>query len=149
MNPDIAKKISTDMEFLARGPTIYARMFTTYNINGFKFRTLSREQGLKTQKNGVFLTSNTWCIVSNTDRNARQVVLPNYGKVEVIVELNYFGRFKVVLFKCQWADTARDRGFKRDAWNFNCVNLSRLITLVIVRVMILISKHLKQIWSIT
>ncbi|KAJ4832056.1 hypothetical protein Tsubulata_009187 [Turnera subulata] len=32
-----------------------------------------------------------------------------------------------MLFRCQWADTTRDRGFRKDAWNFDCVNFSRLI----------------------
>ncbi|XP_060170410.1 uncharacterized protein LOC132601328 [Lycium barbarum] len=127
MNPDIANTISTDLEFLARGPMTNARRFTAYNINGFKFRTLSREQGSKTQNSGVFLTSGTSCIASNADRYARQADLPYYGKVEDIIELNYYGRFRVCLFKYQWADTTRSRGFKRDAWNFNCVNFSRLI----------------------
>nr|XP_009775626.1 PREDICTED: uncharacterized protein LOC104225505 isoform X2 [Nicotiana sylvestris] len=127
MNPDIASTISTDLEFLAQGPCPDARRFTTYNINGFKFRTLSREQGSQTQNSGVFLTSDTSCIASNADRNARQADLPYYGKLEDIIELNYYGQFKVVLFKCKWADTTRDRGFKSDAWNFNCVNFSRLI----------------------
>ncbi|OIT38952.1 hypothetical protein A4A49_63370, partial [Nicotiana attenuata] len=72
MNPDIANTISTDLEFLARGPMPDARRFTAYNINGFKFQIVSREQGLKTQNSGVFLTSDTSCIASNADRNARQ-----------------------------------------------------------------------------
>ena len=47
--------------------------------------------------------------------------------LEVIIELNYYGQFKVVLFKCKWADTTRDRGYKKDQWNFNCVNFDKLI----------------------
>lgn len=146
MNPDIEDTISDDIKFLAQGPAPYARRFTAYNINGFKFRTLSREQGLKTQNSGVFLMSNTSCVASSADRNARQADLPYYGKLEDIIELNYYGKFRVVLFKCKWADATRDRGFKRDVWNFNCVNFSKLFTLVIVRIMILILKHHKQIW---
>ncbi|KAM3269222.1 hypothetical protein P3S67_030104 [Capsicum chacoense] len=127
MNPDIADTISTDLQFLSRGPSLSARRFSSYNINGFKFRTLSREQGLKTQNNGVFLTFDTSCISSNADRNARQAELPYYGKLEDIIKLNYYGQFKFVLFKCQWADTTHDRWFKKDVWNFNCVNFSKLI----------------------
>ncbi|KAH0705624.1 hypothetical protein KY285_010162 [Solanum tuberosum] len=36
-------------------------------------------------------------------------------------------KFKVILFKCLWADTTRNRGYKTDAWKFNCVNFSKLI----------------------
>ncbi|KAF3678006.1 hypothetical protein FXO37_04576 [Capsicum annuum] len=62
-----------------------------------------------------------------SNRHATQTDLPYYGKLEDIVKLNYYGKFRVVLFKCQWADTTRNRGFKIDAWKFNCVNFSKLI----------------------
>ncbi|XP_016476614.2 uncharacterized protein LOC107798160 [Nicotiana tabacum] len=127
MNPDTIDTMSIDLKFLARGPLVVARRFTAYNINGSKFRTLAREEGLRTQNSGVFLTSKTSCVASSIDGNLRQVELPYYGKLEDILEINYYGRFKVVLFKCRWADTARDRGYKKDRWNLNCVNFGRLI----------------------
>jgi hypothetical protein len=119
--------MSTDMKFLARGPLDNARRFTAYNVNGFKFRTLAREEGLRTQNSGVFLTSNTSCVSSSVDQNLRQADLPYYGKLEDIIEINYYGHINVVLFKCKWADTTRDRGYKKDQWKFNCVNFDRLI----------------------
>lgn len=127
MNPETLSTMSTDLKILARGPLDSARRFSAYNINGFKFRTLAREAGLKTQNSGVFLTSKTSCVSSSVDGNMRQADLPYYGKLEVIIEINYYGRFKVILFKCKWADTTRDRGYKKDRWNFNCVNFERLI----------------------
>jgi len=127
MNPDTIDTMSIDLKFLARGPSVVARSFTAYNINGSKFRTLAREEGLRTQNSGVFLTSKTSCVASSIDENLRQAELPYYGKLEDILEINYYGRFKVVLFKCRWADTARDRGYKKDRWNLNCVNFDRLI----------------------
>lgn len=105
--------MSSDLKFLARGPLDKARRFTAYNINGFKFRTLAREEGLKTQNSGVFLTSNTSCVSSSADGNLRQADLPYYGKLEDIIEINFYGHFKVTLFKCKCADTTRDRGYKR------------------------------------
>lgn len=127
MNPDISSSVSNDIKYLAQGPTPHARRFSAFNVNGFKFRTISREHGLKTQNSGVFLTSTTSCIASNTDRNIREADWPYYGKLEDIIELNYFGHFKVTLFKCKWADTTRDRGFFKDPWGFDCINFSRLI----------------------
>lgn len=35
--------------------------------------------------------------------------------------------FRVTLFKCKWADTTRDRGFRKDAWGFTSVNFSHSI----------------------
>ncbi|OIS98584.1 hypothetical protein A4A49_60955, partial [Nicotiana attenuata] len=70
--PIITYTISTDLKFLARGPAPNARRFIAYNINGFKFRVLSRDQGLKTQNSGVFLTSDTFYVSSSADKSARQ-----------------------------------------------------------------------------
>ncbi|KAH0658063.1 hypothetical protein KY285_026488 [Solanum tuberosum] len=44
------------------------------------------------------------------EKKLRQEELPYNGKFEDIVEINYNGRLKVVLFKCKWADTTQDRG---------------------------------------
>jgi hypothetical protein len=76
--------MGADLKFLACGPLDKARRFSAYNINGFKFRTSAREEGLKTQNSGVFLTSNTSCVSSSVDRNVRQAELPYYGKLEDI-----------------------------------------------------------------
>ncbi|PHT33826.1 hypothetical protein CQW23_25626 [Capsicum baccatum] len=61
------------------------------------------------------------------DRHATQADLPYYEKLKDIVELNYYDKFRVVLFKYQWADTTQNRGLKIDAWKFNCVNFFKLI----------------------
>ncbi|XP_059290366.1 uncharacterized protein LOC132043916 [Lycium ferocissimum] len=112
-NPDIVNTVSDDLRFLADGPAPHARRFTSFNINGLKFRTITREHGLKTQNSGVFLTSSTSCIASRADGNLRQADFPYYGKLKDIIELNYYGRFRVTLFKCKWADTTRDRPLER------------------------------------
>jgi len=75
----------------------------------------------------VFLTSSTSCVASGADQNIRQTYLAYYGKLEDIVELNYYGHFKVTLFKCKWADTTRDWRLRKDPWGFTCINFSRLI----------------------
>ncbi|KAH0776359.1 hypothetical protein KY290_007770 [Solanum tuberosum] len=102
--------MSINFKFLARGPSVNARRITVYNINGSRFQTLAQEEGLETQNKGVFLTSKTSCVASSVDKNLRQVELPYYGKLEDIIEINYNGRFRVVLFKSKWANTSRDRG---------------------------------------
>lgn len=33
----------------------------------------------------------------------------------------------MVLFKCKWVHTTRDRGYQKDILNFNCVNFDKLI----------------------
>lgn len=126
MNPDISSTIPDDLKYLAKGPSTQARRCSAYNINGFKFRTVAREHGFKTQNIGVYLTSATSCVASSADGNVREADLLYYGKLQDIIELNYSG-FKVTLFKCTWADTTTDRGFKKDAWGFSSINFSRVI----------------------
>lgn len=101
MNQDTIDTMSIVLKFLARGPSVNARRFIAYNINGSKFRTLAREEGLKTHNSGVSLTSQTSCVASSVDRNLRQVEIPYYGNLEDIIEINYNGQFKIVLFKCK------------------------------------------------
>ncbi|XP_028193133.1 uncharacterized protein LOC114378691 [Glycine soja] len=74
-----------------------------------------------------YLAEESLTFCSRVDGNLRQADLPYYGKLEDIIEINYYGRFSVILFKCKWADTTRDRGYKKDCWNFNCVDFDRLI----------------------
>ena len=66
---DISESVSEDLKYLAQGPCANAKRFSTFNVNGFKFRTLGREQALKTQNNGVFLASMTKCVSSHGDIN--------------------------------------------------------------------------------
>jgi len=80
---------------IAKGPTPHARRFSAFNVNGFKFRTEHREHELKTQNSGVFLTLSTSCVASSSNQNIREANLAYYGKLEDIIELNYYGHFKV------------------------------------------------------
>ncbi|XP_025661460.1 uncharacterized protein [Arachis hypogaea] len=127
MNPDTIEQLSTDIKFLARGPLSNATRYSAYKINGCTFRTVAREEGLRTQNSGVYLTSSTPCVASRVDKNLRQGDVPYYGKLEDIIEVSYYGRFTVVLFKCKWADSTRHRGYRRDQWHFHCVNFERPI----------------------
>ncbi|KAK7258276.1 hypothetical protein RIF29_23847 [Crotalaria pallida] len=127
MNPDISNNVLDDLKFLAKGPAQHARRFSAFNINGLKFRTIAREVDSTTQNSGVFVSSATSCVASGVDGNIREADLPYYGKLEDIIELNYYGKFKVTLFKCQWADTTRNWGIRKDKWGFTSVNFSRLI----------------------
>lgn len=112
---------------LARGPINKAKRFTAYNVNGYKFRTLERDERLKTQNSGVFGTFGTRSYSSSSDAQMRFGGVPYYGKLVDIIELSYTGVFTVALFKCQWANTTTSRGMKKDDLGFTSVNFARLI----------------------
>lgn len=75
MNPDISNIVSNDLKYLAKGLTTQARRYSAFNINVFKFWTLSREHGLKTQNSGVYVTSSTSCVASSVDTSLREAYL--------------------------------------------------------------------------
>ncbi|QHO30023.1 uncharacterized protein DS421_8g229830 [Arachis hypogaea] len=116
-----------DLKLLAFSPMIQARRFGTYNVNGYKFRTIIKENVLKTQSNGVYVSSNTRSYASMRDNRVAIGGVPYYEKGVDIIELNYSCYFTVVLFKCVWADTTTSRGIKQDHLGLTSVNFSRSI----------------------
>ena len=107
------KKIFDKVIWLARYPDNEAKQFKHYVINGLKFYTKDSEATRKTQNSGV-------CVV--TEGGATY-----YGVLIDIIELNYFNKYRYVLFKCQWIDVISGRGCKQDEFGFPLVNFSRLI----------------------
>ena len=67
------------------------------------------------------------CVVSAVDANRKYAILPYYGKLVDIIELNCYGQFMVTLFKCKWADTTTSREIRAYPFHFTYVNFSQLI----------------------
>ncbi|KAL2942199.1 tRNA dimethylallyltransferase 1 [Bienertia sinuspersici] len=74
---------------LAGGLSCYGRRMKGLMINGYKFQTIDRVCRLKTQNSGVMVEADGETY---------------YGKVKDIFELNYYGDFRVILFRCDWVD---------------------------------------------
>ncbi|KAH0714949.1 hypothetical protein KY284_007854 [Solanum tuberosum] len=62
----------------------------------------------KTQNSGVTLVASTTGFASLKDKNLIAADLTYYGKIVDIVELDYYGNFKVVLFKYDWYEVEND-----------------------------------------
>ena len=78
-----------------------------------KFCTKDFEATRRTQNSGV-------CVV--TEGGATY-----YGVLIDIIQLNYFNKYRYILFKCQWVDVISGRWCKKDEFGFPFVNFSRLI----------------------
>ncbi|KAK5845466.1 hypothetical protein PVK06_001654 [Gossypium arboreum] len=61
------------------------------------------------------------------DSNPVEGNVEYYGLLTDIIELDYYGKWKVVLFRCDRADVNTARRIKKDQFGFTMVNLSRLI----------------------
>lgn len=113
---------------LARGPYKAVRRYKGYIVNGFRFNTRDREINRRTQNSGVVVTARTSSYASAKDKNPVAGDIIYYGILIDIIELNYYEHFKVVLFKCDWADVhSQGRGVKRDDYGFTLVNFNRLL----------------------
>ena len=106
------KNCSDELIALARGPNKIIIRYNGFIINGFKFYTKDREKFRKTQNSGVMVEADGKTY---------------YGALKDIYELDYYGIFKVILFRCDWVDINSSRGLKKDANGFTLVNFTRLI----------------------
>ncbi|XP_056685679.1 uncharacterized protein [Spinacia oleracea] len=95
---------------LAGGLNYYGRKLKGFMINGYKFLSTDRDCRLLTQNSGIMVEA---------DGEAY------YGKVIDIYELNYYGDYKVVWFRCDWVDIYR--GVRAYPNGGVCVNFSKLM----------------------
>ena len=79
------KKYSVKLISLARGPNFSFNKYNYFIINGFKFHTKDHEKFRKTQNSGLMVEADGETY---------------YGILIHIYELDYYGNFKVVLFRC-------------------------------------------------
>lgn len=64
------------------------------------------------------------CHISESQKKLSGSLVNYYGRLTDIVQLNYSGKLRVVLFKCDWVDI--DKGCKTDEFGIKLVNFSHL-----------------------
>ena len=83
-------RLTNTLITLSKGPYISVNRLKHYVINGLKFRSSNVEGNKNTLNSGVSVATeggNTY-----------------YGVLTDIIELNYSGNIRYVLFKCKWVD---------------------------------------------
>jgi hypothetical protein len=87
--------------------------YNRYVVNGKLFQIVAHDVGKRTQNSRVFvLTING---------------LTYYEKLTDIIEVEYYDKTKYVIFKCDWVDTTRDRGYEVDEYGIVLVNFNHLV----------------------
>ncbi|XP_022024562.1 uncharacterized protein LOC110924892 [Helianthus annuus] len=104
--------VTEEIKWLARGPLKSVKRYSGYLVKGYRFHTRKREKSLRTQNSGVVVTVEGASYASSRDRRPVHGVTNYFGKLNDIIELNYSGQIRVVLFKCDWVDI--NRGCKID-----------------------------------
>ena len=97
-----------------RGLRVSAMKYNRYMVNGMLFRTIAHDVRKKSQNSGV-------CIPTVDGEMY-------YEKLTQIIEVEYYDRTKYVLFKYDWADNTRDRGYTVDKnYGLMLVNFKNLV----------------------
>ncbi|XP_019253852.1 PREDICTED: uncharacterized protein LOC109232540 [Nicotiana attenuata] len=111
-------EVPNHLRWLAKGPNMVAKRYTGYFINGYQFHTMERDTRLKTQNYGVTLSATTDSFASARDQNLIYGKVTYYGAIQDIIEIDYWGCFSVVLFRCDWFHNEID-GYGLTRVNFN------------------------------
>ncbi|KAK5771366.1 hypothetical protein PVK06_047568 [Gossypium arboreum] len=119
--------VNDEVKWLSQGPNRVVKRYSGFIMNGFRFHTKYRERLRRTQNCGVVVNSLITSYASARDSNPVEGNVEYYGLLTDIIELDYYGKWKVVLFRCDWADANTVRGIKNDQFGFTMVNFSRLI----------------------
>ncbi|XP_020969095.1 uncharacterized protein LOC110267642 [Arachis ipaensis] len=98
--------VSKELKWLSRGPNVAARRFSAYVINGYKFMTEDCER--KIQNTRVMVISSTLKFRNEKDEDPEVENVTYYGVLKVILELDYHGHSKYVIFKCDWFQSKKD-----------------------------------------
>lgn len=120
------ERISEELRVLARGPNDVGKRYNAFIVNGFRFHTKDLEKRRKTQNSGVIITAKTSSFSSAKDNNPVVGDVTYYGVLKDIIELEYFGKKTVVLFKCDWVAEGKKRK-RQDTYGYTLVNFEGLV----------------------
>ncbi|KAG6532269.1 hypothetical protein ZIOFF_006109 [Zingiber officinale] len=108
-NRALMDDVPDHLKELSRGPNTIARCFSSYVINGYRFHTKQCDAKCKTQNSGVSVVSVTQSFASTKDENPTTKPIAYYGSIIEIIELDYYGSSKFVLFRCDWYEVEDDK----------------------------------------
>ncbi|KAJ0510828.1 putative Transposase-associated domain-containing protein [Helianthus annuus] len=116
----INNNVADHIFWLAKGPSPTTKRYHGYYANGYKFYPKSRDVNCKTQNSGVSVIALTPSFASSRDKNPAVGNVDYYGRILDIIELDYWSKFRVVLFHCEWYQV------EKDDYGLTCVNLNKL-----------------------
>ncbi|MFQ6660773.1 hypothetical protein Gotur_029170 [Gossypium turneri] len=98
------KNVDDEVNWLSQGPNRMVKRYSAFVINGFRFHTQYCERLRRTQNCGIVVNSSITSYASARDNNLVKGNVEYFGLLMDIIELDYYGKWKVVLFREDWAD---------------------------------------------
>ncbi|CAH9095726.1 unnamed protein product [Cuscuta epithymum] len=117
-------RVSEEVKWLALGPHTSAKTYSGYFVKEYRFHTMDHEKFLKSQNSGIVVTLKSECYASSRDKQPVLGMINYNGSLKDKIDLNYSGKLRVILFRCDWVDV--NRGVKRDDMGTTLVNFSYL-----------------------
>ncbi|KAH1039995.1 hypothetical protein J1N35_041738 [Gossypium stocksii] len=121
------KDINDEVRWLSLGPNRVVKIYIAFLINGFKFHTKYRERLRRTRNCQIVFNSSITSYTSARDSNPVEGNVEYYGLLMDIIELDYYSKRKVILFRFDWVYVNTAREIKKDQFSFTMMNFSRLI----------------------
>ncbi|XP_075494387.1 uncharacterized protein LOC142531977 [Primulina tabacum] len=123
-NPSQDDPVSNNLKSLARGPNFIGIRYEKFISNGFRFHTKEVERKRKTQNCGVIVRATPSSYSSIRDQNPVSSELDYYGILQNVIELDYEGGRRVVLFECDWV--SKGKRLKLDEDGFMLANFTNV-----------------------
>ncbi|KAK9922309.1 hypothetical protein M0R45_030779 [Rubus argutus] len=118
-------ELHEDLVALAKGPNQWVLRYKSFVINEKHFRIKEVDICKKNQNSGMFVLAAISSYASCCDRNPRVEDVRFYGVLTNILELNYGGDRRIVVFDGEWVDTSLS--IRIDEFGFTSVNFGKQI----------------------
>ncbi|KAK9094890.1 hypothetical protein Scep_026359 [Stephania cephalantha] len=86
--------------YMSYGPLRQCLVYPAYFVNGYKFHTVTYDASMSTQNSSV-------CVKGS---NYTESECDYYGKLQEVIQIEYHGQKRAMLFKCDWFDTTPEVG---------------------------------------
>lgn len=114
-----------ELKRLAGRPISVGVKYKRFVVNGFRFHTKDLESTKRYQNSGVRVRATTSSFSSVRDQNPILSELDYYGILKDIIQLDYGGQCKVILFDCDWV--SKGKRLKKDVDGFTLLDFSNVV----------------------
>jgi hypothetical protein len=110
--------------YLSKDPKEVGLLYQEFMVNGFRFHIKELERKRKTLNSRVFVNAITLSFLCIRDANHSLRDVAYFGALKNVIELDYGGDRRVLLFECDWVSNGKR--LKQDADGFLLANFNNV-----------------------